>query len=228
MPTTSVQDYLKAVYQISETGGRAGTSALAERLGVTPASVTGMLRKLSRSRPQLVSYHKHHGATLTAEGRREALEVIRHHRLVEAFLHRTLGLPWDQIHAEAERIEHAISEDLEDRIAEHLGYPTVDPHGGPIPEKDGTLPARRGFPLADLALGQPAEISLVPDEDPALLRYLAEVGLVPGAVVKVEERDPFEGPVHLTLDTIVEPRAVSPAVCRQILVVPLEIEERSV
>jgi DtxR family Mn-dependent transcriptional regulator len=228
MPTTSVQDYLKAVYQISETGGRAGTSALAERLGVSPASVTEMLRKLSRSRPQLVSYQKHHGATLTAEGRREALEVIRHHRLIEAFLHRTLGLPWDQIHAEAERIEHAISEDLEDRIDEHLGYPTVDPHGGPIPEKDGTLPAPRGLPLADLALGQPAEVSLVPDEDPALLRYLAEVGLVPGAVVKVEERDPFEGSLHLTLGTGLEPRAVSPAVCRQILVIPLEVEERSV
>jgi DtxR family Mn-dependent transcriptional regulator len=187
-----------------------------------------MLRKLSRSRPQLVSYQKHHGAILTPEGRLEALEVIRHHRLIEAFLHSTLGLPWDQIHAEAERIEHAISEDLEDRIDEHLGHPTVDPHGGPIPEKDGTLPAPRGLPLADLAIGLPAEVSLVPDEDPALLRYLAEVGLVPGAVVKVEERDPFEGSLHLTVGTRLEPRAVSPAVCRQILVIPLEVEERSV
>jgi len=225
MPSNSVEDYLKAVYQISEGAGRAGTSALADRLGVTPASVTGMLRKLSRSRPQLVSYRKHHGATLTDEGRRVALEVIRHHRLVEAFLHQTLGLPWDQVHAEAERIEHAISEDLEDRIAEHLGFPKVDPHGGPIPAKDGTIQARRGLPLGDLPSGQSAEISLVPDGDPALLRYLAEVGLVPGAIVTIVEREPFDGPIYLNVIPTSERRAVSPAVCSQILVVPLEVEE---
>jgi DtxR family Mn-dependent transcriptional regulator len=225
MLTTSVEDYLKAVYQISEDGGRASTTALAERLGVTPASVTGMLRTLSRRRPPLISYQKHHGATLTAEGRRRALEVIRHHRLVEAFLHQTLGLPWDRVHAEAERIEHAISEDLEDRIAEHLGFPEVDPHGGPIPAKDGSVPERRGTPLADLPPGQSGEIAFVPDEDPALLRYLAEVGLVPGAVVTVLDREPFDGPLYLKVGSLLDRRPVSLTVCHQVVVVPSQAQE---
>jgi DtxR family Mn-dependent transcriptional regulator len=218
MLTASVEDYLKAVYHISEGAGRASTTALAERLGVTPASVTGMLRKLSRRRPQLVQYQKHHGVTLTEEGRRRALEVIRHHRLIEAFLHQTLDYPWDRVHEEAERIEHAISEDLEDRIAAHLGFPEVDPHGGPIPTKEGTLPEAAGIPLGDLAIGQPAEIVLVPDGDAALLRYLAEVGLVPGAKVTVLDREPFEGPLYLRLGSAPDRRPVSPVVCAQIRV----------
>ena len=225
MLTTSAEDYLKAVYEISEGSGRASTSALAEKLGVTPASVTGMLRSLSARRPQLVFYRKHHGATLTEEGRRRALEVIRHHRLVEAFLHQTLGLPWDQVHAEAERIEHAISEDLEDRIAEHLGFPLVDPHGGLIPAKDGSLPERPASRLDDLPTGQSAEITLVPDEDPALLRYLAEVGLVPGAAVTVLDREPFAGPIYLKVGSAAGSRPVSPAVCHQVFVTPSQMQE---
>jgi DtxR family Mn-dependent transcriptional regulator len=210
---------LKAVYHVSEGSGRATTTALAERLGVTPASVTGMLRKLSRRRPQLVQYQKHRGVTLTEEGRRRALEVIRHHRLIEAFLHQTLGYPWDMVHDEAERIEHAISEDLEDRIAAHLGFPRVDPHGGAIPSKEGTLNEPEGIRLSELAVGQRAEILRVPDGDAALLRYLAEVGLVPGAAVAVIDREPFEGPLALQVGSQAEHRLIGPAVCRQIHVI---------
>jgi DtxR family Mn-dependent transcriptional regulator len=179
-----------------------------------------MLRKLSHRRPQLVQYQKHRGVTLTEEGRLRALEVIRHHRLIEAFLHQTLGYPWDRVHDEAERIEHAISEDLEDRIAAHLGFPQVDPHGGPIPTKDGTLPETGGIPLGDLAIGQQAEIVLVPDGDAALLRYLAEIGLVPRATVTVLDREPFDGPLYLQLGSSSQRRPVSPAVCAQIRATP--------
>ncbi len=187
---------------------------------------TCQLRNLARRQPPLVSYQKHHGVTLTEEGRQRALEVIRHHRLVEAFLHQTLGLPWDRVHAEAERIEHAISEDLEDRIAAHLGYPLVDPHGGPIPAKDGTLPERPTSRLSDLPAGEAAVISWVPDEDPALLRYLAELGLVPGATVTVIDREPFDGPVYLKVGSAGR-RPVSPAVCDQVFVISAQVQEIS-
>jgi DtxR family Mn-dependent transcriptional regulator len=197
--SASVDDYLKAILDLGESTERVTTSALAKRLAVTPASVTGMLRRLSAEDPPFVEYEKHRGVKLTDHGRLRALEVLRHHRLLERFLHDTLGYSWDEVHAEAERLEHAISETLEDRIAESLGDPEVDPHGHPIPRKDGSVPEREEAPLMSVRPGESAVLSRVSDEDPALLRYLAELGLRPGVRLAVEGRDPFDGPLVLRL-----------------------------
>src|SRR4030067_1334393 len=139
--TIAVQDYLKAIYELTAGGEPANTTALATRIGIAPASVTGMIQKLSRIKPPLVEYRKHQGVKLTAQGRKAALEVIRHHRLIEAWLVQTLGYSWDEVHAEAEQLEHAISEDFEARIASALGNPERDPHGEPIPSVTPTMPA---------------------------------------------------------------------------------------
>ncbi len=195
MLTEAVEDYLKTVYALGGDGGRVSTGALAESLGVSPASVTGMLRRLAAYDPPLVAYEKHRGAALTEEGRRRALETVRHHRLLELFLHQTLGLPWDEVHREAERLEHVLSEDLEERIARRLGHPEVDPHGDPIPSRDGRMPVRYEISLDRFPAGRAATVSRVSDQDPALLRYLAKIGLQPGARIVVVERAPFDGPV---------------------------------
>src|SRR5512141_1199614 len=154
--TDSIQDYLKAIYDLTQEGEPASTNALAARLGVEPASVTGMVQKLAAARPPLVDYRKHHGAKLTTAGRRAALEVIRHHRLLETWLVKTLGYSWDEVHSEAERLEHVISEDFEQRVAAALGYPVRDPHGEPMPSSDLVMPADESVPLATLAQGQKA------------------------------------------------------------------------
>ena len=159
MPSEAIDDYLKAIFQIAGEHERASTASLAEKLAVAPASVTGMLRKLSESHPPLVEYQKHHGARLTFVGRARALEVIRHHRLIELFLHTTLGYSWDEVHAEAEKLEHCISETLEDRIAAALGDPEFDPHGHPIPRRDGSLPSRTDRGLVQLEAGTEAIVS---------------------------------------------------------------------
>ncbi len=197
MLSPSNEDYLKALYELSETGGRAHTGGLARRLGVSPASVTGMLRKLSAQRPQLVVYHRHRGAELSPEGRRRAMEIVRHHRLIETFLHRELEIPWDQVHAEADRLEHSLSEAVEDRLDDRMGHPAVDPHGALIPEKDGTLPPRAEVPLAQLSPGESGRVAQVPDEDAALLRHLGEIGLRPGAAVTLMGVEPFDGLVRI-------------------------------
>jgi len=178
--TVSIQDYLKAIYDLTASGEPASTNALAARLGIAPASVTGMLQKLAAARSQFVKYRKHQGVTLTAKGRRAALEVIRHHRLLETFLQRNLGYPWDQVHAEADRLEHVISEDFEARIAKALGNPVRDPHGALIPTAELTMPATEDIPLGRLRPPQRAVVHSVPDEDPALLRHLADLKVVPG------------------------------------------------
>jgi DtxR family Mn-dependent transcriptional regulator len=215
----AVDDYLKAILDLESTEERATTTALARRLGVTPASITGMLRKLDSGSPRLVVYEKHRGAVLTAEGRSRALEVLRHHRLLERFLHDALGYSWDEVHAEAERLEHAISETLEDRIAAKLGDPTVDPHGHPIPRKDGTVPDRHVVPLSDIEPGHDAVVSCVSDDDSALLRYLEELGLTLGARLTLVSRAPFQGPLVVRVAGR-EPRAVSWQVAAGILVTP--------
>ncbi|MEW6568746.1 MAG: metal-dependent transcriptional regulator [Chloroflexota bacterium] len=220
MLSNSTEDYLKAMYELSQEDGRAVTTAIASRLGVSPASVTGMLRKMAAQRPQLVAYQKHRGATLTAEGRRRVLEIIRHHRLIETFLHQTLGLPWDLVHAEAERMEHALSEDLEARIDEHLGFPSADPHGGPIPTRDGTLPPRVESRLCDLPEQTAARVARVPDHNPDFLRYLETLGLIPGAPVTLVRRDPFEGPLHLRVGNL--DRSIGLQAARQVYVTPLD------
>ena len=185
--TESVDDYLKAILEL---GGpeeqRVTSNALAHQLGVRPASVTGMLQKLAAQRPSFVKYEKHHGVQLTPAGKMRALEVLRHHRLLERFLHDVLDYTWDEVHEEAERLEHFISEKLEDRMAAKLGDPETDPHGHPIPEKDGALPTRNEVVLSNWACGIPAIVSSVSDRDPAALREMERLGIRPGVAVVVE------------------------------------------
>lgn len=197
MLSEAVENYLKSIYELQRATGRVSTNALAEKLAVAPASVTGMLKKLSDERPRLVNYERHHGASLTPAGQRIALEVIRHHRLIEVYLQQALGYTWDQVDAEAEKLEHVISEDFEDRIAAMLGNPEVDPHGDPIPSKDGLVNEHATPALSDLTAGQSARVTRVRDDDPALLRYLAELGIVPDATLTVGQKGPFGGPMHI-------------------------------
>jgi DtxR family transcriptional regulator, Mn-dependent transcriptional regulator len=190
--TISIQDYLKQIYELSENGESASTTALAAKLKVSAPSVTGMIQKLALSKPALVEYQKHQGATLTKEGKKAALEVIRHHRLLEAWLVQTLGYSWDEVHEEAERLEHVISEDFERRIAAAMGHPTRDPHGDLIPTEDLKMPVDESTPLSALRPGHTATIQRVKASDPDLLRYLEELELVPGAQLEVKEHSPFD------------------------------------
>lgn len=192
----SAEDYLKQLYVLGQRG-KVSTQALAGALDVMPASVTGMLRKLSEQ--GLVAHAPYQGASLTAEGQRVALEVLRHHRLLELFLHRALGVPLDEVHEEAERLEHALSERLEARIAAWLGDPTHDPHGDPIPTLAGELPARAERRLTQLAPEAVAVIARIPDRDPAGLRALVAAGLTPGVRVTVRAVDAALGTLTLTL-----------------------------
>ena len=176
--TPAVEDYLKTIYDLGRTGEAVATSALAERLGVAPASATGMLKKLAAA--GLVAHEKYQGARLTEPGRLVAVETIRHHRLVETYLHQALGVPWDRLHAEAEALEHVLSEDLEARIDAALGHPTHDPHGAPIPTPDLALDEGEHVPLARLDAGQEAVVARVADHDPAVLRAVGAAGLYPG------------------------------------------------
>jgi len=190
--TISTQDYLKNIYELTENGESASTNALAKKLNVSAPSVTGMVQKMAMSKPALVEYQKHQGVTLTKEGKRAALEVIRHHRLLEAWLVQTLGYSWDEVHQEAERLEHVISEDFERRIAAAMGNPIRDPHGELIPTADLTMPPDRSTPLSSLRPKQTAIIKRVTASDAELLRYLEEINLVPGAQVEVREYSPFD------------------------------------
>jgi len=185
----SVDDYLKAILEL---GGaeelRVTTNALAERLRVRTPSVTGMLKRLAAERPALVVHEKHRGVRLTAAGKQRAWELVRHHRLVELFLHDVLKYSWDEVHEEAERLEHFISERFEDRVAAILGDPEIDPHGHPIPQKHEAGVYRKEVPLARWPLQMPATISSVSDRNPEALRELERLGLIPGAVLTVEHR----------------------------------------
>ena len=185
--TESVDDYLKAILELRHSEQERVTSNdLAHRLGIRAASVTGMLQKLAAQKPPFVKYKKHHGVRLTATGERRALEVLRHHRLLERFLHDFLDYSWDEVHDEAERLEHFISERFEDRIAAKLGDPETDPHGHPIPERGGALPDREEELLSEWVSGVPAVISSVSDRDPSALRELTQLGLKPGVAVTVD------------------------------------------
>lgn len=178
MHSRAFEDYLKTIYALGRSGEAATTSALAERLDVAPASVTGMLKKLAEA--GLVEHEKYQGARLTEAGRLVAVETIRHHRLVETYLHQALGVPWDRLHAEAEAWEHVLSEDLEARMDAALGHPTHDPHGAPIPTPDLVLDEGDLLPLARLDVGQAATVARVSDRDADLLREIAGAGLFPG------------------------------------------------
>lgn len=183
----SVDDYLKAILELSGAeDSRVTSNALAERLGIRAASVTGMLQKLAGEHPSFVRYEKHHGVRLSPSGRKRALEVVRHHRLLERFLHDVLDYPWDEVHEEAERLEHFISEKLEDRIAAKLGDPETDPHGHPIPEKSGAVKNRQETPLSKWACGVPAVVSSVSDRDPSLLREMKRLGISPGVRIVLD------------------------------------------
>jgi len=191
-----VQDYVKAVYALEgRSDGPVGTNALADRLGLTAGSVSGMLRKLDKL--GLVTLTPYHGAQLTEPGRRLALEVVRHHRLIELFLAEQLGMPWDRVHQEAEVLEHWLSEALEAAIAEKLGQPTVDPHGDPIPTAELQIDEGSTVSLESLQPGQRGILVRVSDSDPEMLRFLAGKGISPGERLEVIEKQPFDGPVFL-------------------------------
>ena len=190
--STSIQDYLKRIYELTECGEAASTNDLARELNIKPASVTGMIQKLAAEKPALVEYQKHQGVTLTPVGKRAALEVIRHHRLLETWLVQTLGYTWDEVHEEAERLEHVISEDFERRIAAALGHPARDPHGELIPTEDLKMPVDDSTPLSSLRPSQTATILRVVSQDPKLLRHLESLGLIPGVQVEVTEYSTFD------------------------------------
>ena len=197
--TVAVQDYLKAIYALETAGERATTSALATRMGVSAPSATAMTKRLADL--GLVERAPYRGVALTAQGRAGALEVIRHHRLLERYLVDRLGLSLDEVHAEAELLEHALSEELEAKIDAELGYPTHDPHGDPIPDAELRLDHGPGRTLVDLEAGERASVSRVPDGDPELLRYLTDLGLVPDADVQVLGHAPFGGPVTVRTES---------------------------
>jgi DtxR family Mn-dependent transcriptional regulator len=199
MQTQAVEDYLKTIFELQVGGSKVSTTALAERLGVAPASVTGMVKKLAELR--LLKHEPYHGVELTDTGEKIALEVIRHHRLVESYLAEALGVSWDKVHEEADRWEHVLSEELEDLIAAKLGDPTTDPHGAPIPARDGTMPQSDLKRLSDLEPGETAIIAEVSDHDPEMLRYLGKLGLFPKATVSVVSTAPFEGPVTVKINS---------------------------
>jgi DtxR family Mn-dependent transcriptional regulator len=194
--SASVQDYAKAVYAL-ETRGRAAVSTtdLAARLGVTPASVSGMVRKLTDV--GIVEHEPYYGVRLTDAGRRVALEVLRHHRLLELFLNQELGMSWDRVHAEAEVLEHVISEEVEQLIAARLGHPSVDPQGDPIPTPELEIDERRTSSLGELPVGAVGRFVRVSDSDPDMLRYLAERGIALNTRLEVVDRQPFGGPVFV-------------------------------
>lgn len=190
--TISTQDYLKQIYELTENGETASTNALAAKLNISAPSVTGMIKKLSNAEPPLIEYQKHQGVTLTKEGRKAALEVIRHHRLLEAWLVQTLGYTWDEVHDEAERLEHVISEDFERRISAAMGHPVRDPHGELIPTEDLKMPVDESTPLSALRPDQTGTIQSVKPADTELLRHLESLGLIPGAEIEVKDYSPFD------------------------------------
>lgn len=190
MITQTDENYLKETYSLQREHERVTTSMLAERFGTTAATVTGMLKKLADR--NLVAYEPYHGVTLLEAGKAIALEVIRHHRLLETYLARAMGISWDRIHEEAEQLEHALSEFLEQRIDELLGHPTLDPHGSPIPAKDGTIVEPDRLPLSDVPAGANVEITEVWDRDPQMLLHLDRLGLHLHAMITVVNREPID------------------------------------
>jgi len=215
--TAPVEDYLKAIYDIELSGTAAATNDIAQRLAIAPASVSGMVRRLADQ--GLIAHEPYRGVRLTDAGRRAALRTLRRHRVIEAYLAGALGYPWDRVHEEAERLEHAASDELIDRMAAAIGEPTVDPHGAPIPTREGSVEEREHVTLADLEIGQRARVVRVADEDAQRLRYLAELDIVLGAEVEVTARAPYQGPITIQLGT--GERVVGPALAAQVRVEPL-------
>jgi DtxR family Mn-dependent transcriptional regulator len=216
--TQAIEDYLKTIYKLSSTYERATTTKISEALDVKPASVTGMIQKLAAANPPLVKYRKHRGVLLTPDGEKVALEILRHHRLLERFLYETLGFPWDEVHEEADRLEHVISEEFEERIAKILGDPSHDPHGDPIPTRDLKMPAFSTLCLGELRSRQHAIVKRVQDTDPELLRYLGELGVVPEARFVVVDYSPFDENLKIQVVDQDEPVVLGPGITCQIFV----------
>lgn len=215
--TQNIQNYLKAIYSLTGDGEEASTTALAARLGIAPASATGMLQKLAALQPPLVVYRKHHGARLTPEGERAALEVLRHHRLLEAWLIESLGYSWDAVHEEACKLEHVISEEFEERIAVALGNPVRDPHGAPIPSATLVMPTNHDVLLSSLRGREKAIIRRVHCEDAHLLRHLENLGLVPGTKLAALKYSAFDANLTLKV-TGRKPVVIGPPITGQIFV----------
>jgi DtxR family Mn-dependent transcriptional regulator len=210
----TAQDYLKVIYKLRARGGEASTSAIAQRMRVTAGTVTAMLQRLHKA--GLLTYTPYQAVELTPDGEKVALELIRHHRLLELYLHRAMGYRWDEVDAEAEELEHAISEEFEQRMTELLGNPKWDPHGSPIPAPDGTVEHRAELPLIDLEVGQPAVICRVSDDDAALLRYLEHQGLTLEVTVRLVRKEGYSGQV--TVETAAGERHLSEASARSVFV----------
>lgn len=215
--TAPVEDYLKAIYAIGKGTGAAATNEIAQRLDLAPASVSGMVRRLADQ--GLLAYERYHGVKLTESGRRAALRTLRRHRVIEAYLAEALGYPWDRVHAEAERLEHAASDELVDRMAATIGEPEVDPHGAPIPTRDGSVDETVYRSLAELEVGSTGVVARVSDEDAEMLRYLAELGIVPGKRLSVKAHAPFEGPITLSVSR--QELSIGPALAAQVMVAPI-------
>jgi DtxR family Mn-dependent transcriptional regulator len=192
-----MEDYLKAIFKLLEQREQVSTSALADHMGVAPASATNMCKKLAELK--LLVYEPYYGVKFTPAGQKLVLEIVRHHRLIELYLAEALGVPWDRVHEEAARMEHVISEDLEERMAAALGHPRFDPHGAPIPSKTGEMTQLSSTRLAETEPGGELVVVEVDDEDPAMLRYLGELGIYPGTEIALLDRAPFKGPLTLTV-----------------------------
>ncbi len=215
--TGPVEDYLKTIYEIGRGTVSVATNDIAQRLAIAPASVSGMVRRLADQ--GLLSYERYRGVTLTEQGRRAALRTIRRHRIIESYLSSALDYPWDRVHDEAERLEHAASDELVDRMAEAIGEPVVDPHGAPIPSREGLMDETEYVSLGELSAGYGARVVRVSDDDPEMLRYLAELAIVPGAEVIVISRAPYQGPISLRISGHV--LAIGPQLASQVMVEPL-------
>lgn len=214
--TAPVEDYLKAIYELERSGNAAGTNEIAAALGIAPASVSGMVRRLADQ--GLIAHERYRGARLTDAGRAAALRTIRRHRVIEAYLAQALNYPWDGVHGEAERLEHAASDELVNRMAAAIGEPATDPHGAPIPARDGSMDERRLVSLDDLSEGAEVCVQRVEDDDPGRLRYLGGMGIRPGARVQVSSRAPYGGPITLRVERA--RRQIGPDLARHVLVIP--------
>ncbi|MDE3127953.1 MAG: metal-dependent transcriptional regulator [Gemmatimonadota bacterium] len=214
--TAPVEDYLKAIYELERSGNAAGTNEIAAALRIAPASASGMVRRLADQ--GLIVHTRYRGARLTDAGRAAALRTIRRHRVIEAYLARALDYPWDRVHDEAERLEHAASDELVNRMAAAIGEPATDPHGAPIPARDGSMDERRLVSLDDIAEGAEVRVQRVEDDDPGRLRYLGGLGIRPGARVQVALRAPFGGPITLRIGRVRQ--QIGPDLARHVLVTP--------
>lgn len=215
MPSISIENYLKAIYNLTrDEQKRVSTKQLAARLGLSQPSITHMMQTLCERK--LVDYQPYQGVQLTATGERQAMNIIRRHRLIELFLVKTLDMAWDEVDQEAELLEHAISDHLADRIDRFLEYPSIDPHGSPIPDAQGNMVVRNTRKLSELRVGDRARVAGVSDSDPEVLRYLTSIGLTLDASLQVVAREPFEGPI--TLEVAGSARAISPSMAARVLV----------